>query len=117
MKQHDLLTTPERGATPPHNGTDTSRDAAEFVRPRATQMGLDVLRFIVDRFDAGATADEAGAMLGMRPQTVSARCCELLRKQWIRRSGQKRPTSSGCPAHVYLATAEGIRAAAEGRNS
>ena len=117
MKQRAFLPMPEPDETPPHNGTDTSRDAAEHVRPRAKQMGLDVLRFIVDRFDEGATADEVGTALEMRAQTVSARCNDLQRKQWIRRSGEKRPTSSGCLAHVYLATAAGIRAAAEGRHS
>ena len=85
------------------NGDDTSRDAAESIRPFSAAMKERVRRHIAVCDGHGATCDEIEVRLGLRHQTASARIKDLAKDKVIYRSGTTRPTRSGRQAHVWLA--------------
>ena len=60
----------------PHNGTDTSADAAESIRPHLNAMRALVLSHIKTSED-GLTCEQLEALTGLKHQTVSARLNEL----------------------------------------
>ena len=93
----------EQTSLPFARGSHTSRAAAEsMVSPAATYRG-QVLAFIRDRGDYGATADEVQVTLGLTHQNCSARVSELASKfKVIVPSGRMRPTRSGRNAVVYV---------------
>jgi predicted transcriptional regulator len=97
MTQGDLL------SWVPHNGTDTSRDAAESMRPHVSAIEADVLRHIQLAYDDGMTCDEVEFALELSHQTASARLKGLADKGLIKDSGARRPTRSGRAARVYVA--------------
>jgi hypothetical protein len=89
------------------HGSETSREAAvSMVRP-ATRLRLEVLKFIENEGERGATADEVQLGLGLTHQTGSARVSELAHGGQIVDSGLRRATRSGRSAVVYRAAAAG----------
>jgi predicted transcriptional regulator len=96
MTQGDLL------SWVPHNGTDTSRDAAESMRPHVSFIEWQVISRIKAVGDA--TCDEIEENLCLSHQTASARLKGLADKGLIKDSGARRPTRSGRAARVYVAT-------------
>ena len=94
MTQGDLL------SWVPHNGTDTSRDAAESMRPHVSDMEGQIL--VVLRARGNLTCDEVECFLGFAHQTASARLKGLADKGLIKDSGARRPTRSGRMARVYV---------------
>jgi DNA-binding Lrp family transcriptional regulator len=95
MTQPDLL------SWVPHNGTDTSRDAAESMRPHVSEIEQRVLAFVKLR---ARTCEELEEATGLSHQTASARLKGLADKGLIKDSGARRPTRSGRAARVYVAT-------------
>lgn len=91
-----------RRGTAPHNATATSQAAAEAIEPRAGTLCAQILAYIRSRGDDGATNDEIVEALGLRLQTVCARCNELWHARWIKKSGRTRKTSSGSEAAVWV---------------
>jgi hypothetical protein len=84
--------------------SDTSRDAAESMRPHVTYVERQVLGFIVRAGPfRGATCDEIECASGIHHQTASARLRGLFLKGLIKDSGARRPTRSGRAARVYVA--------------
>lgn len=90
-------------ATLPHNGTETSRAAAESMAPRRETDEARIIAF-VRRCPTGATCDEVEAALGMTHQTASARINGLASPSRLRLvpAGYTRPTRSGRRAQVYV---------------
>ena len=97
--------------TAPHNGTDTSRDAAASIIDQVNGMCRDVLRAVRQAED-GLTCDEVEQLLGMKHQTASARIrdlttCQpaLLEQRLDEATGKfaRRATRSGRTARVYYA--------------
>jgi len=95
--------------TAPHNGTDTSRDAAASIVDQVNGMCRDVLRAIREA-ENGLTCDEVEQLLGMKHQTASARIrdltsCQpaLLEQRLDQVTGKpaRRATRSGRTARVY----------------
>ena len=84
----------------PHNGTETSRDAAESIGPHAGSLRSMILGFI-RKAENGATCDEVEAALSMSHQTASARIRELMQKKLIYHDGQRK-TRSGRMARIYF---------------
>ena len=84
---------------PPHNSTETSREAARSIRSRASALKELVFNWIA-RQPLGATCDEAEEALGLKHQTCSARFNDLMTTGRIISAG-KRPTRSGCNAMVW----------------
>ena len=60
----------------PHNGIETSRDAAEAIRPDLSRLHRLVLDTIAQAVD-GMTCKEVEQATGLSHQTVSARLNEL----------------------------------------
>jgi hypothetical protein len=83
-------------------GSDTSRDAAESMRPHVSAIENYVLGFV--EAPGGATCDEVECLSRLPHQTASARLKGLRDKGLIKFSGAKRPTRTGRAAMVYVAT-------------
>jgi hypothetical protein len=86
----------------PHNGTDTSVDAARSVRselPRLEALVLGALR----GSPAGATAEELEAMTCLRGNTVRPRLVGLRERGMVEDSGGRRATASGRLAVIWRA--------------
>lgn len=97
--------------TAPHNGTDTSRDAAESIRSQINGMCLNVLE-IIRETRLGLTCEQIEQLLGMKHQTASARLCDLMemhpsplefRPDPKTGKPQRRVNSSGRTARIYFA--------------
>ena len=97
-----MTDTPLLDWVPYVRGSDTSRDAAESMRPHVSRIERDVLAFVTLWGDA--TCDEVEFGMGLAHQTASARLRGLVLKGWIKDKGTTRPTSSGRAARVYVAT-------------
>ncbi len=89
---------------PPHSGPETSRAAADAIKPHAGLLRERVYRFIAGRGPHGATDPEAAAVLGLQPDTARARRVELRDAGCLVDSGQRRMTPSGRAATVWVAT-------------
>lgn len=99
--------------TAPHNGADTSRDAAASIVDQVNGMCRDVLHAIRNAED-GLTCDEVEQLLGMKHQTASARIRDLTscqpalleqRMNVLTGKPARRLTRSGRTARVYYAKA------------
>lgn len=103
---------------PPHNGTETSKAAAESLAGSGTLQRLEllVLRGIIGL--GSATREELEMVLGLSGNCVRPRCASLLEKGLVMEqldgSGAKatRPTASGRNAHILVVTEKGFDAAA-----
>lgn len=93
---------PYNGEAPFVAGSDTSEAAARSLKDRMT-LRRKVWEFIATKGQDGATDDEVEAALKMRHQTASARRRELVLQDAVRDSGQRRRTSSGRQATVWVA--------------
>jgi len=86
---------------------DTSQLAALLGNHRVAGDRRRVLAHVA-RCDAlGATQDEVSAALDMLHQTASARFKELRDADYIARTGGRRLTRTGSPAHVHRVTDRG----------
>lgn len=94
------------GGVPHVRGSDTSREAAVQARSFAGTVRGRVLEAIQGAGDDGMTDDEIEALLHLRHQTASARRRELVRGGFVRDSGERRKTRSGCSATVWVAVPE-----------
>ncbi len=87
-----------------HRGADTSVEAYVTTPESTRQRQRDlVLGFIGRRGLEGATCEEAAFALGIPYTAASGRCTELQRLELIHDSGDRRKTSHGKNARVYLA--------------
>ncbi len=85
----------------PHNGTATSKAAAESMRSRKAtdeRLILDMLARVI----AGSTCDEMEQALGLSHQTCSARFNGLAARFRIVKAGYTRPTRTGRAAEVFV---------------
>ncbi len=88
----------------PHNHTATSIAAAHAKSGSAKTDEALVFEWIRSQGIHGSTCDAAEEQLGLSHQGCSARCNGLERRGLIERSGERRPTRSGCMAFVYVAS-------------
>lgn len=86
----------------PHNGTETSRAAAESVAPVVNAMNVAV--FLVIARENGATDQECQEQLGMDGNSQRPRRYSLEKAELVEPSGEYRPTRTGRKARVYCAT-------------
>lgn len=97
--------------TLPHNGTETSKAAAESMRPHAETMRRQVCQFIALQGAKGATDEEVQIGLGMNPNTERPRRGEVWGFRLITdQAGEKRATKSGRMAVVWHVTDAGVKA-------
>jgi hypothetical protein len=91
----------------PHNGTETSRDAAEQGEDNAAALRHQIYQFAARMGSHGLTADEADAHFGWGHQTTSARVSEMANKYKVLvPTGRKRKTRKGRQAMVYVTDAQ-----------
>jgi hypothetical protein len=87
---------------PSHNGTPTSRAAAEQIEPVAGKARATVLDYLRSRSTEGATADEIEKDTGIAGKTVRPRISELRQMGVVEDSKTARPTRSGRRAVVWV---------------
>lgn len=86
-----------------NDASDTSKEAAAFVLPRSGTQRARVYEYIKSRGDFGATDEEIETDLEM----VATRSCRPRRKELVdaglvKDSGQRRITTSGVNAIVWI---------------
>jgi hypothetical protein len=101
MIQADLFT-PTYPDVPGAQRRDTSQAAASAIEPKVGRLQAMVLEFI--RECGGATDEEIQVGLALKQNTARPRRCELYLKGLVKDSGQRRSTSSGRLAAVWVAT-------------
>lgn len=74
--------------SPPHNGTATSKAAADRIAPKAGTMRARVLEAI-RLAPNGLTRAEVVARVGIKENSVNGRCSELLGAGLVREDGQR----------------------------
>lgn len=108
---HGHITTPEAPKTLPAawraTAPSTSREAARRIEPAQIPIRGRVLRHLIERGEAGATDDEAEAVLGIRALTYTPRRRELVMLGLVRDSGRRRRTGAGRSAVVWVAVRGG----------
>lgn len=89
--------------------SESSKEAAESVKQIAGNLRERVFGFICSRGYDGATCDEVEIALGLRHQTASARCRELVQQDLLTKrvnsvTGKplQRPTRSGRNAVILF---------------
>jgi predicted ArsR family transcriptional regulator len=84
---------------PGSKDTDTGREAAEAIAPRARGLRTLVLRCLLT--NGAMTADEAADRLGLSPFAIRPRFTELLRDGAIVDTGERRPSVTGRSSKVW----------------
>lgn len=87
----------------PHNGSPTSREAAQAIEPHAPSLRARVFEYLCSRGSQGATDDEMQVALSLAAHTQAPRRVELKEAGCVRNSGHKRPTRTGRNAIVWIA--------------
>ena len=93
----DLLT-----PAPPHNGSSTSRAAAESILPHISIQEAVVMRYIAGRLD-GATREECSLGTGLRLASVCARANRLIAGGLLAERGERRGSSGRMAAVLWIA--------------
>lgn len=86
----------------PHNGVETSVDAAASMRQPAAVIREKVFNWVEEQGLNGAICDEAEEALGLKHQTCSARFRELEQAGRLTKTEDKRKTRSHRNAYVYV---------------
>lgn len=86
-------------------GSSTSRQAALDHYPRSGSLRARVLEAVYRAGHHGATSDELAERHGWRLYSVKPRLIELRRGGWLQLSGETRPSVTGSPVDVHVATA------------
>ena len=107
----DLLSFFSQPVNAPHNGVDTSIDAAESISESLSAMRLQVFQEVKNAKD-GLTCDQVEQILGMKHQTASARLNDLMKAEppvlcfeidKKTNKPRRRTTRSGRTARIYFA--------------
>jgi hypothetical protein len=96
---------PQRVDPPPpahHAAPSTSHDAARAIAPHAPRMRDRVMAYLRTCGGWGATDEEAGEALALRPQSYTPRRGELVKLGFVVDSGERRATASGRWAVVWV---------------
>lgn len=102
------------GMRPPHNGTETSIEAAVSLDGNATAtLRSQVLQAIVEAGPYGMTREELQRRLGLAGDTLRPRVWELLGQnggpELVKQTTNTRLTRSGRRSFVLVATERGCR--------
>ncbi len=89
-----------------HNGTPTSKAAAESMRHLSVTVRNRVYEHLLEQADYGATAAEIEDTMCIAGNTLRPRLVELRQAGRIEDSGRTRPTPSGRQAVVWVAVWE-----------
>lgn len=89
--------------SPPHNGTATSKAAAESIRAYRGRHLTKIFTFIEGRGFGGATRDEIERELHIGGNTVRPRVKELIELGTVKELEAQRKTKSGRNAFILVA--------------
>lgn len=89
---------------PAQRHSDTSLAAADAIRPHAGTKRYAVLNFLLHCGTSGATDEEQQHCLQMNASTQRPRRIELVQAGLVTKSSQRRRTSSGRHAVVWVVT-------------
>lgn len=89
--------------SPPHNGTETSRAAAESIKESAPNLRERIHAAIAAVGWPGMTRDEIAQQTGISPNTVRPRVIELINAGRLYVTTHQRRTASGRKAQVIRA--------------
>lgn len=107
MTERTLFDNDDPGKVPPktpHNGTPTSRLAAQQAKTFAASQQETVFQFIEQAGEVGATDQEIEHSLGIAGNSVRPRRRKLVELGRIKASGNMRMTTSNSPAVVWIVT-------------
>lgn len=90
-------------AAPYIQSSDTSRAAAESIRPSAANLREKVLGAITLAGMTGMSDEDIANFTGMNPSTARPRRCELAEVGLIVDLGERRKTASGRSCVVWFA--------------
>jgi len=79
----------DRQPAPPHSGSETSRDAADAIKPKASTQRRAVLQYLLSHA-SGATDDEMQEALRLPGNSQRPRRKELQQAGLVRDSGRRR---------------------------
>lgn len=96
--QHGVRIEP---APPYVRGSETSKAAAEAIRPHVGTQQAGILAWFEYRGAIGMTDYEGACLSGIDPSAYRPRRGELVKKGYIEDSGMTRPTASGRQATVW----------------
>ena len=85
-------------------GNSKSLAAHARVEPTAQHTGSQIIALATQRGYHGITADEVTAPWGCSPNHVAPRITELKKSGLLVRTNRTRPTQTGSPARVLVAT-------------
>lgn len=92
-----------RGEPPFQSSSETSRQAAEAIKPHRGKLAQRVYDYIKSQGEYGATQEEIHKGTGMRQSSVCGRVRELELAEHIIKTERKRLNDSGVQAFVYVA--------------
>lgn len=90
-------------------GSDTSKAAADSIKPFVAADKAKVFQYIEKQGDAGSTDDQIEVALDLRHQTASARRRDLVLDGAVKDSRERRKTRSGRSAAVWVAVPKALR--------
>lgn len=88
---------------PAQHSSPTSQAAAALIEPTAGTLRAQVLAYLRECGNAGATDEEIQSALTMNPSTQRPRRIELEKLGLVLRTAQTRKTASGRDAVVFIA--------------
>jgi len=97
-----VLLMPSQAGLPFQRHSSTSLAAAVSKEPNAGTELSRVLKFLRRAGITGATDDEMQQSLEMNPSTQRPRRVELVKRKFVKDSGQQRPTATGRQAVVWV---------------
>lgn len=87
----------------PHNGTPTSKAAAESVSPTTAKTVRNAIYAYIElRGDTGATREEIENHMGIDGNTIRPRVVELINEGRVIGTDMQRKTSNGRNAEVLV---------------
>lgn len=93
----------------PYSDDETSKDAAESVKPIVRGQALQILEYLVSKGTVGATQEELETALSISGNSLRPRLKWMEEQGFVYRSGLTRPTRSKRQAKVWLANTKGLK--------
>ncbi len=88
----------------------TSKDAAESMKPALSTQRRSVLSYVIAKGSDGATAYEIAVSLGAQQNVISRRLTDLVQLGLAEPNGRLRPGATGRNGLVFVVTPKGREA-------
>lgn len=101
--QLDMFAPPLTESAPFVRGSQTSKDAADAIKPKMATLQQRVLDTIKSAGERGMTDEQVRSITGLGGSTEVPRRIELVAKGLVKDSGKTRKTRGGRNATVWVA--------------